>query len=205
MNIEKLKDAESRFFEMYPGGFLHPEMQKIGAKHQPAKMTALAQVCFQKDHFKTPNAIVESMVKIVSRSSMVSVFEKPRFKEFVLGLAPDEADYLSLGLKNFLYGDEETGFEQMVRILKQGQLAKWSCLTICPAYFRPTVEVFIKPTTAKQVIDYFELDGLHYQSTPTYSFYKSYRAIINQMKREVDSKLSPGNAEFCGFLMMTMG
>ena len=63
----------------------------------------------------------------------------------------------------------------------------------------------MKPTTTKGIISHFEIEGLEYNPTPTYAFYKKYRSLINKMKKEVDVSLSPSNAAFCGFLMMVTG
>lgn len=66
------------------------------------------------------------------------------------------------------------------------------------------VEVFVKPTTAKCVIEFFELTSLQYKPTPTWAFYEEYRDIITEMKSKVDSCLAPSNAAFSGFLMMSL-
>lgn len=72
------------------------------------------------------------------------------------------------------------------------------------AYYRPDYDVFLKPTTVKNVIATFELEGLKYNPTPSYDFYKTYRQAINEMKKIVDSSLSPNNPSFSGFLMTAM-
>ncbi|MBI5212029.1 MAG: hypothetical protein HY957_01480 [Nitrospirae bacterium] len=205
MNINKLKAAERAFLENYPGGFAHPVMLDLAKKHKSGKMTALARESFAKENFSDSVEIVENMVKVVSGSSMVSLFEKPKFRDFARSLTHTGKEKLSNGLYEFLHGDEESGFESLVDILQKGKLAKWPLVTACPAYFRPTLEVFIKPTTVKNVIRFFEIEELEYKPTPTYLFYKKYRAIINKMKKEVDKSLSPDNAHFSGFLMMVMG
>jgi hypothetical protein len=88
--------------------------------------------------------------------------------------------------------------------LKSGKLAKWSLMTICPTYYRPRVEVLVIPTTAKGIIETFELKHLHYNPTPTWAFYNEYRAVINEMKSKADASLSPYNVAFTGFLMRSM-
>jgi hypothetical protein len=88
--------------------------------------------------------------------------------------------------------------------LKRGKLAKWSLMSICAAYYRPQFEVFVKPTTAKDIIETFELDHLHYKPSPSWSFYEEYRTVINTMKLNVDASLSPYNIAFTGFLMRSM-
>ncbi len=205
MNTKKLKEAEREFLKVYPGGFAHPEMQKIAKKHKPEQMTALAQAAFAEDAFGDPDGIVKSMIQVVTRSSMVSVFEKPRFRDYAKPLDSAAKKKMALALKELLHGRDADGFESLVEILKKRKLAKWPLVTVFPAYYRPKKEVFVKPTTAKGIIRYFELEGLEYDPTPTYAFYKKYRTLINRMKKEVDRSLSPSNAAFCGFLMMTMG
>jgi hypothetical protein len=179
-------------------------MLAIGKKHRVDKMSLLTQDCFPKKKFRDTHDIIDNMVKIIGRSSMVSVFEKPRFKDFTNSLTPKEKNQLVAGLKDQLHGDEQKGFEKIVNLLKMNKLAKWSLISIIPAYFRPQQEVFVKPTTTKGVIAYFELNSLHYRPQPSWDFYAEYRDIINEMKTRVDPSLSPNSAAFTGFLMMTL-
>ena len=62
----------------------------------------------------------------------------------------------------------------------------------------------VKPTTAKRVIEYFELEGLKYSPKPNFAFYQAYRERINQMKEALDGGFPAENAAFCGFLMMAI-
>ncbi len=204
MNIDKLKIAEKNFLNRYPGGFNNPEMLVIAKKHKPEKMKSLARESFSRENFNNPQLIIDNMIKVVSRSSMVSVFEKPKFRDYAKMISHDEKVVLSKGLYEFLYENEELGFEMMQDILKMGKLAKWTIMTICPVYFHPLKEVFIKPTTVKGVLRYFEIDDLVYKPTPSFDFYKRYRDIINKMKKNVDKSLYPDNAAFSGFLMVSM-
>jgi hypothetical protein len=135
---------------------------------------------------------------------MVSVFEKPKFRDYALALSSVQKRQLSDGLFAVFYGNEQQGFGVMVNVLSEGKLAKWTLMTVCQAYFRPDFEVFIKPTTAKGVIQTFELEGLQYKPRPSWAFYNQYRQVINEMKSQVDPALSPSNAAFSGFLMMSM-
>ncbi len=204
MNKTKLKEAEERFLMRYPGGFSDPLMIQIAKKHKVEKMNKLAQDSFAIEQFENPNKIADSMSKIVSQSSMVSIFEKPKFRDLVKAINDDEKERLSLGLKEFLHGDQAFGFRLMSDLLREYQLAKWPLLTVCSVYYRPSVEVFVKPTTAKGVIEYFELEGLKYSPKPTFEFYRAYREQINLMKKEVAATLQFDNAAFCGFLMMSI-
>ena len=204
MNWNKLAAAEKNFFLTYPGGFDHPEMVKIGKKHKMPQMTAFAQEQFSKKQCANVAETCDNMIKLVSRSSMVSLFEKPKFRDFVNGLNHDEQGFLVDALKQMLHGKKRVGFEAMVDLLKTAKLAKWSLLTIIPAYYSPDTEVFVKPTTAKNVISYFEVPELTYHPTPSWDFYVGYRKLIVSMKAKVAKNLSPSNAAFTGFLMFSM-
>ncbi len=204
MNIDKLKEAEAQFLQQYPGGFADPDMEKIGKRHKVGQMTELAQASFKKSYFKDPRSISDNMVKVVGRSSMVSMFEKPKFRDFVSMQNNADLKTLTDGLKNYLHGNQQRGFEAMVEILLTQKLAKWSVLTIIPNYFHPDTEVFVKPTTAKGVIQHFELEGVEYKPLPSWEFYERYRDIILDMRSRVDPSLAPNNAAFCGFLMMSL-
>ena len=204
MNLKKLKQAEVSFMERYPGGFLHPEIVEIGKKHKMEKMVAFAQECFAKSQFNDHGLIVDNLVKLTSSSSMVSIFEKPKFRDYVYALSDMDRERLAMALKQRLHGNEQKGFEVMCHVLAAGKLNKWSLVSVCAAYYRPSTEVFVKPTTAKGVVDHFELAGLKYHSTPSWEFYTQYRAAIMTMKTHVDPALSPSNAAFSGFLMMSL-
>ena len=203
MNILKLQEAQQIFLDRYPGGFDHPDMLIIAKKHKPEKMKTLARESFKEELFNDPGRIVENMIKIINRSSMVSVFEKPKFRDYAQMISSEEKSLLSKGLYEMLYKDQQGGFDLMLDILKMGKLAKWTLMTIIPLYFNPLFEVYVKPTTAKNVIAYFEIDDLSYNAKPTFDFYKRYRDLINEMKNQVDDSLSPDNAAFTGFLMMS--
>lgn len=204
MNLKKLKQAERAFFDRYPGGFENPEMIEIRKKHKLDKMIELTQKSFVKRNFKLPEWIVENMIKVVTRSSLISVFEKPKFRDYVRSLPPNDKRILAQGLGELLHGKEQLGFETVLEVLQAGKLAKWSLMTICQAYYHPQFDVFVKPTTVKGIIETFELKNLHYKPAPTWSFYNEYRTVINDMKTKVDASLSPYNVAFSGFLMRSM-
>lgn len=204
MNLEKLKAAERIFSERFPGGFAHPEMVAISKKHKMDKMIEFTQASFAKKNFPDTMDILDNWIKLVSRSSMVSIFEKPKFKDFVNSLTPKEKNLLVAGLKSQLHGSEQKGFETILDLMKMAKLAKWSLISICPVYFKPQDAVFVKPTTAKGVVAYFELEGLVYRPQPSWEFYEAYRSAINTMKTKVDPSLAPNSAAFSGFLMMSL-
>lgn len=204
MNIEKLKQAEHEFLMRYPGGFEHPEMLVISKKHKPEKMNQLAQASFAPEKFLFPEEIVSNMVKIVTQSSMISLFEKPQFRDFVKMLSSDERALLARGLEEILHGNQELGYRWLIDVLLIGKMAKWPIVTICPVYYRSNVEVFVKPTTAKFIIEHFELKDIKYLPRPSFDFYQRFKTAIDEMKTLVSPSLSPNNPAFTGFLMMGM-
>jgi len=204
MNKTKLKEAEEKFNIMYPGGFSNPEMLAIAKKHKIEKMHQLAKESFAVEQFEDDDKIVEAIGKIVSKSSLVSVFEKVKFRDLLPAFNENEKERLSKGLREFLYGDQELGFELMTGLLEEYKMAKWPILTVCPYYFRPDTEVLIKPTTVKGTIEYFELEGVKYSPRPNFEFYRGYRDQINKMKKALGLSADSDNGAFCGFLMMSL-
>lgn len=201
----KLKAFEDKFLSHYPGGFGDPGMQPVLKKHKMNKLVDFSQEAFSKKAFDYPTVITQDMIRLVSRSSMVSVFEKPKFRDFVNGLTAQDKVFLSESLKMFLHGKkQQKGFERMLDLLVTGKLAKWSLITVFGAYYVPEYEVFIKPTTCKNVLKTFAIDNMHYNPRPDWEFYQAYRELINEMKNVVDESLRPSNAAFSGFLMMSM-
>ena len=205
MNLKRLKQAEAEFLARYPGGFNHPDMITIGKKHNVGKMTEQAKELLSKKSFQKTGPVLDSLIKIVSRSSMVSMFEKPKFRDYVNGLDRDEREALAMGFQLLLHGKQQRGFDIIIDILARGKLAKWSLVTICPTYIKPLDEVFVKPTTAKNVIKYLELENLDYKPRPSWAFYEEFRRQILAMKEKVDPSISPSIAAFTGFLMMSLG
>jgi len=195
--------AEEIFLMHYPG-FQNPEILATAKKHKVGKLIDLTRESLSQDSFKDPIVATEGVQKIIARSSMVSVFEKAKFRDMVKEMSNEEKKELSEGMYELLHGNQEQGFNRLVAFLQNYKMAKWTILTACLFYSNPSVEVFIKPTTTKGVIKYFELEGVEYRPLPYYEFYMEYRKQINEMKEETHELLRVDNAGFCGFLMMAM-
>ncbi|MFU8814412.1 MAG: hypothetical protein ACNA7W_03640 [Pseudomonadales bacterium] len=201
MNLIKLREAESLFLHRYPGGFDNEELRTTISKHNVGKLSEMAATALTEPRFFRQGRVLGDIVRITSRSSMVSLFEKPKFRDYVNGLGRNDRRLLAGGFQRLLHGDREQGFNDVVDVLAEARLAKWSLVTICPFYYRPTVEVFVKPTTTKNAIRQFELDGLVYDPRPSWAFYAAYRQAIETMKSHLHPSLHPNNAAFTGFLM----
>lgn len=204
MNIKALKAAEKKFLKKYPGGFEHPEMVEVVKKHKKVQLEKFAKDSFAKKQFDDTDFIVAEMAKLVSRSTLISMFEKPKFRDLINGLTPKERSVFAEALYELLHGKQKVGFESLVSELDERKLAKWPLVTAFQSYYRPHKEVFIKPTTTKLIINKLELD-MTYKPKPTWEFYRDYRKVILELKSEVSDTLWPSNAAFCGFLMMSLG
>ena len=205
MNLEKLKNAEEYFLELYPEGFKDIGLQPIVKRHNTAKIGEHVRELFAKKNFTQPELICENFVKIVSKSTLISLFEKPKIRDMVTSMRMERRDMLSIGLYEMLYGDKKEGFETLVEVLSFYSLAKWSIVTLIPYYFYRDKEFFIKPTTTKNILSFFEIEGLTYKPKPSYEFYAAYTTVLETMKQNVGEKIShDDNAAFTGFLMMAM-
>ena len=86
MNLKKLREAEGVFLHRYPDGFDDEEMKGVKKRHNVDKLIDFAKTAFAKKNFANQGAVLDDVVKVVSRSSMVSMFEKPKFRDFVNGM-----------------------------------------------------------------------------------------------------------------------
>ncbi len=204
MKLEKLKIMEEHFFETYPKGFEDEYFVPMLKRHNVAKLSAFTQEVFSKEKFSYPEQIVENMTKVVSKSSMVSLFEKPRFRDAMLAMSLEKKDMLSIGLEEMLHGSFKKGFNIMLDILVEEKQAKWSLISVIPYYFSPKKHFFIKPTTTKNILKYFEVEEIVYKPRPSYEFYRDYTKMLKTFKKEVNKNLGDNNAKFTGFLMMGM-
>jgi hypothetical protein len=143
------------------------------------------------------------MIAVVSRSSVISVFEKPRFRDLVNEFSLEENRLLVGGLEELLHGNEQNGFETILDLLRTRKLAKWALTTVFQTYFHPQQAVFVKPTTVKGIIEHFELQHLYYKPAPSWAFYTAYRETLHEMKSNVDKSLSPTNVAFSWFLLLS--
>jgi len=208
MNIEKLKILEEEFLERYPKGFEDGNFFPTMKKFKPEKHTEFAKEVLAKEKFpcamhslqKNPSELIDGFFKVVQKSMMVSLFDKLKLKDMITALNSYEKDMLSIELYEFLYGNKKEGFEGLVEFLAEYQLAKWTIISVVPYTLNRQKEYFIKPTTTKNIIKYFELKNLDYKPRPSYEFYINYTQALNKMKSNVDKSLQGDNGAFTGFL-----
>ena len=204
MNLIKLKDVEAEFLFHYPKGFEDEKFFPTMKKFNPSKLEEFTKENLKKEDFSNPNLVVEAFFKIIQKSVLVSLFDKLKFRDMLASLTSYEKDMLSIELYELLHGNKRNGFEGLVEFLAQYNLAKWTIISVVLYYNDRQKEYFIKPTTTKNVIKYFELQNLVYKPTPSFEFYDSYKKVLNEMKKNVDKSLYPDNAAFTGFLRIGM-
>lgn len=205
MNVQKLAEAEAYFLELYPNGFEDTALLPIIKRHNTAKIGEHVRAMFAKENFAQPDIICENFAKIVSKSTLISLFEKPKVRDMIQTMRMERRDMLCIGLYEMLHGDQKEGFDTMVEVLSCYGLAKWSIVTLIPYYFYRDQAFFIKPMTTKNIITFFEIEGLLYKPRPSYEFYVAYTNVLESMKAKTSQKIShDDNAAFTGFLMMAM-
>ena len=204
MNLEKLKDVETEFLLQYPKGFEDAVFFPTMKKFDPSKLEAFTKENLKKENFSNPNLLIDSFFQIIQKSVLVSLFDKLKFRDMKDSLTSYEKDMLSIEIYELLHGNQKNGFEGLVEFLSQYNLAKWTIISVILYYNNRQKEYFIKPTTTKNVIKYFEIKDLVYKPTPSFEFYDSYKKVLNEMKKNVDKSLHPDNAAFTGFLRIGM-
>lgn len=207
MNIQKLKEAEAAFLTRFPGGYYDPDpwMEKIRKSHNVGRLANFTQANLTDIVLSQPQKFADTLLTIISRSSMVSRFEKPPFRAFLASLDSKEKRRLADAFRKRLFGRKKReGFEEIVDFLARYKLARWSLVSAVPFYFTPAREAFVKPTTAKKITTFLEIENLQYHPRPDWAFYDGYRKLILEIKKHIDPNLTPNNAATTGFLMSTV-
>ncbi len=204
MNLKKLKEAEANFLAFYPKGFEDEALLPIIKRHNTAKIGESVRELFTPEKFARTEEIGENFAKIVSKSSLISLFEKPKVRDMVKMMSMEQQDMFAIGLYELLHADKAKGFTILVDVLSVYKLAKWSIVTLIPYYYDRENNFFIKPTTTKDIIKFFEIGGIVYKPRPTYEFYTKYTKVLTEMKSQVSPLIGADNAGFTGFLMMAM-
>jgi hypothetical protein len=205
MNTQKLKEAESAFLARFPKGFGDPGLERVRKSHNIDRLADFARTNLTEAALSRPLGFADTLLTIVSRSSMVSRFEKPPFRAFLDSLDSKDKRRLAEAFRKRLFGrSKREGFDEIVDLFARYKLARWSLVSAVPFYLAPSKEAFVKPSTARRIVTFLEVQDLQYHPRPDWSFYVGYRKLILDIKEKVDSSLTPNNAATTGFLMATM-
>lgn len=205
INTRRLEEAEAAFLARFPQGFRDPALAQIRKRHDVDRLADFARANLTEATLAQPQKFADTLLRIVSRSSMVSRFEKPPFREFLGALDSKGKRRLAEAFGKRLIGRKKReGFEEIVDLFAHYRLARWSLVSAVPFYFAPSKEAFVKPTTAKRIIAFLEITDLHYRARPDWGFYDGYRKLILDIGKRVDPSLTPNNAATTGFLMSSI-
>ena len=204
MNLDKLRRAEAGFLAIYPKGFADPAIQPVRRKHNVQQLVRYAGEALTRERCHRPDAVCDAVLAIISRSSMVARFDKPRFRDFVASLGGDERETFAYAVEQRLHGRRAQGFELMRGMLAPFGLARWPVISAAPFYHAPRREAFVKPSTVKRILAWLEVEDLRYHPTPSWAFYRGFQRLLVAIRREVSPSLSPTNAALTGFLMMSL-
>ena len=147
-------------------------MLKVGKKHNVNKLAGQAKEMLDPSQFGNPEVIIQNMTLLLSRSSMVSMFEKLKFRDAVGTLLPETRETMVDGLYEPLHGNMNKGFNTLLDELVAMKLGKWSLMSLLPFYYASTEFWFVKPNTTKAILKYFEVEDLVYKPRPSYEFHR---------------------------------
>jgi hypothetical protein len=194
---DKVVAIETIFQMSYPDRFDNPEWQKSTKKYDMNKISTIINTDFSKENLKL--AIEEErfdetasyFLKILKRSPMINVFEKVAMDNF-LNTADTRKDFV-IALNNYLHNFNAKSFEAMVSLLESRKLepnsnaAKWPIMTFMKAYQFPEKFYVVKPTTAKKMANFFQIE-INYTPRPTYKTYKILNKMVLDVKKETRIK-----------------
>lgn len=186
------KLIENQFLELFPNGTNDDEWKRLGKKHDPTRVINLINDDLSKenlDHLlalKQYDVICDIASEVIKKATVVSVFEKIVFKNFVSYTKTNEE--FANALYNFLHNYSEESFNQFVyslsltkNLVKNSNSAKWPVVSVFKAYQDRNKYVFVKPTTVKSIAKYLDFD-IKYTSYPTYETYQLVSKMINDFR-----------------------
>ncbi len=186
------KVIDNQFLEKFPNGFDNPMWNELGKKHNPNKIFNIFNNEFSEHSFKALlkdkayEEICEIALKLVKTASVVSVFEKVAFTNFIKYETTPE---FCNALFNFLYAYNDEAFETFVLLLakhknqKNANAAKWPIVSFFKSYQDPDNFVLVKPNTVKAVAKVLDYD-ISYQSYPNVTTYNKILEMVKSYKKD---------------------
>ncbi len=150
MNVQKLRQLEKEFLYVYPKGFESETLEGVKKKHKLLKTSEFFKMACSKESIESGLDSIDDIIMAVTKSSMVSVFEKIKFKDMIQSICKEEKFEFLDALYENIYGVEEERFKALVSLLSKYNMAKWPIVTCFRAYLNIQYDVFMKPTTVKK-------------------------------------------------------
>jgi len=130
VNVARLREAEAAFLARFPKGFGDPGMEKIRKSHNVDRLAEFTRENIAEATLSRPQQFVDTLLKIVSRSSMVSRFEKPPFRDYLNALDSNAKRQLAEAYRKRLFGrHKREGFEEIVDLFADQKLARRSLVS----------------------------------------------------------------------------
>lgn len=190
-----MNEADFAFLQKFPNGLEDDLWLSMGKKHNPDRITKALNEEFSKQKLKEQlqkkdyKTICETALKLLRRATVVSVFEKVAFTNY---LAHEEVhEDFSKALYNLYYKFSEESFKEFVLVLaryrkeKNSNACKWTVVTFFLAFKEPDKYVFVKPTTTKAIAVALKTD-IDYSPYPTYSTYMKISDMIHNFRESSD-------------------
>ena len=181
------------FLLRFPNGLDDEEFLELGKKHKSSsKILEMVKNEIDLESFQLEDNYHVSkniglIIKMVTKSTMVSVFEKVAFKNYLADPLVHVSFLQSLYamLKNL---NEDTmaefvGVLNYRRLDSSKKVATWPIVTFFLIYFDEYNEVYIKPTTIRRLAKLLEFD-IKYESTPNYMTYQRVKEMVMAFKKQ---------------------
>ncbi len=182
-----MNNIDRVFLDMFPDGLEDTAWNELGKKHNPNKIFKMFENELSKDNLKhlidikKYGEVLDISLAAIKKSSVVSVFEKVAFQNFVKYV--DRKEFAEK-FYNFLYNYNDKSFEEFVTVLisckkyKNANPAKWPVISFFKAYQNPEEFVIVKPNTVKAVAKFLDFD-IEYKPLPNTNTYKN---VLNMVK-----------------------
>ncbi len=186
-----MNDVDFAFLRQFPEGLNDETWIELGKKHNMKKVYEIYDTVLSEPNMKKLikekkyKTICEEATNIIKKATIVSVFEKIAFQNFIAN-EPIHEEF-SKGLYQLLYNFNEESFENMVEILltykgnKNSNACKWPVITGFVS-LRNEDQVFVKPTTVKKIGDFLKVD-IEYKSRPNFNTYNKIRNMVINFKK----------------------
>ncbi|TLG72943.1 hypothetical protein [Culicoidibacter larvae] len=188
-NVDRI---EHKFLQIFPEGLSGDDWNNAGKRHNPDKIFEIFQTELTKEALELTldsgdyEETIDAITAAVRRVSVISVFEKFAFKNYI---AHQEIHGPFLeALYQFMYNFNEESFDGLVSVLlryrheKNTNPAKWPVVSFFKAYADPDNYVFVKPNTVKGEARVMEWD-IQYKSMPNYQTYMQVMEMVKAFRK----------------------
>lgn len=183
---------DKMFLQIFPLGLNDDHFTQLAKKHKSSDkiLEMVKQIDLKQFDSDSPTVIrqnIATITKLVTKSTMISTFEKLAFKNYM-----QNASYHALflkSLKELIMHNNEDQFNDFVDVLSlqkneyNANIAKWPIISFFLLYFNPNQEVLVKPTTIKKLAHFLNYE-IDYKPLPNFHTYALIRDMVMAYKRQ---------------------